>query len=186
MSFSIKTTATKTLALALAASFMVTTAIPVSLAEAGHKKHWKKHHKHQQAHHHHKKRNKKKRNRGSSSDAIAAGIIGFAIGAIIADQASRPRTVYVEPQPVYRQPLPVYTQQQPIYREPVVNDYNDYNNYNSYDEPNVIRYEDTVGASYEPWTPAWANWCDNKYRSFNARTGTFRGYDGLDHFCVVR
>ncbi len=37
-----------------------------------------------------------------------------------------------------------------------------------------------------PWTPAWYNWCESSYRSFNPRTGTFRGYDGRDHFCVAR
>jgi len=191
MSFSLRSTATKTLALAIATSFMVTTALPVSQAEAGKRKHWKNNHGGYHAtHHHHKKRHKKRRNRGSSSDALAAGVIGFAIGAILADQAHRPRTVYVQPQPVYRQPQPVYrqplttySQPQPVYREPIANDYNDYN---SYDEPQVIRYEDTVNASYEPWSQEWARWCDNKYRSFNVRTGTFRGYDGRDHFCVVK
>lgn len=39
--------------------------------------------------------------------------------------------------------------------------------------------------SLQPWTRAWYNYCDNKYRSFNPRTGTYRGYDGQDHFCVV-
>lgn len=172
----LKRAAGKCLAVAIAASFMVTTAMPVVEAEAGHRKHWKQ----QQQHHKHYKRKK----RSSSSDALAAGIIGFAIGAIIADQASRPRTVYVQPepvyvppQPVYRQSLPVYSQPQPVYQEPVVN---------RYDEPRVIRYEDELAATYEPWTPEWARWCDNRYRSFNPSTGTFRGYDGLDHFCVVK
>ncbi len=27
-------------------------------------------------------------------------------------------------------------------------------------------------------------WCLNRYRSYNPRTDTFRGYDGLDHRCV--
>ncbi|PWV97627.1 BA14K-like protein [Hoeflea marina] len=39
--------------------------------------------------------------------------------------------------------------------------------------------------SIEPWTPAWYRYCDNRYRSFNDRTGTYRGYDGRDHFCVA-
>lgn len=41
------------------------------------------------------------------------------------------------------------------------------------------------GGSIEPWTPAWYRYCDDRYRSFNDRTGTYRGYDGQDHFCVA-
>lgn len=48
--------------------------------------------------------------------------------------------------------------------------------------PNVITYE----SSLEPWTPAWFRWCDKRYRSFNPERGTFRGYDGRDHFCVPK
>ena len=40
--------------------------------------------------------------------------------------------------------------------------------------------------THEPWTPEWQSWCASNYRSFNPRTGTFRGYDGRDHFCVVK
>ncbi|MEO1745817.1 MAG: BA14K family protein, partial [Pseudomonadota bacterium] len=47
--------------------------------------------------------------------------------------------------------------------------------------PSVVQY-----SSLEPWTPGWYRWCDNRYRSFNAETGTFRGYDGRDHFCVPK
>ena len=42
------------------------------------------------------------------------------------------------------------------------------------------------GGDYEPWSRSWYRYCANKYRSFNASTGTYRGYDGRDHFCVVR
>jgi len=164
MLVSIKSLTTKALALTVATSFIAIAALPIATAEAGHRG-WNKH-------------------RGNSGDALAAGIIGFAIGAIIADQA-RPRTVYVEPQPIYVQPQPIYVQPQPVYREPVRQPYrapaaNDYN------EPRVIRYDDSVGGSYEPWSPEWAQWCGNRYRSFNRNTGTFRGYDGLNHFCVVK
>ncbi len=41
------------------------------------------------------------------------------------------------------------------------------------------------GGNYEPWTKSWYRYCSNKYRSFNASTGTYRGYDGRDHFCEV-
>ena len=48
--------------------------------------------------------------------------------------------------------------------------------------PRVITY----GGSLEPWSPGWYAWCENRYRSFNPERGTFRGYDGKDHFCVPR
>ena len=41
------------------------------------------------------------------------------------------------------------------------------------------------GGSLEPWTRDWYRYCDNKYRSFNPNTGTYRGFDGRDHFCRV-
>lgn len=179
---SLKQSSAKTLGLTLAASLVLTAAMPIAQAEAGHKKRWHRDHGY-----HDDYRPRKKHKRDSGSDALAAGIIGFAIGAILADQA-RPRDVYIEPQPIYQAPQPIYIQPQPVYREPIRRPYSDQinNDYNSYDEPRVIRYEDSVGASYEPWTPEWARWCNNKYRSFNQNTGTFRGYDGLDHFCVVK
>mgnify|MGYP003633853150 CR=1 FL=1 len=50
-----------------------------------------------------------------------------------------------------------------------------------YEQPSAPRH---VGG-YEPWSQSWMRYCSNKYRSFNASTGTYRGYDGQDHFCVV-
>ena len=41
------------------------------------------------------------------------------------------------------------------------------------------------GGNYEPWSRSWMQYCSSKYRSFNASTGTYRGYDGQDHFCIV-
>lgn len=37
----------------------------------------------------------------------------------------------------------------------------------------------------EPWTHDWYRYCMARYRSFDPQTGTFRGYDGYDHFCVA-
>jgi hypothetical protein len=34
-----------------------------------------------------------------------------------------------------------------------------------------------------PWSPAWYDYCSDRYRSFNPRTGYFKGYDGEYHFC---
>ncbi|WP_187972224.1 BA14K family protein [Aquibium microcysteis] len=44
-----------------------------------------------------------------------------------------------------------------------------------------IAYEGQI----EPWTRDWYRYCAARYRSFDPQTGTFRGYDGYDHFCVA-
>lgn len=31
--------------------------------------------------------------------------------------------------------------------------------------------------------PDWIAWCARKYRSFDPRSGTYLGYDGLRHYC---
>jgi hypothetical protein len=54
--------------------------------------------------------------------------------------------------------------------------------YRDYEEPRVVRHQYRGGA-LEPWSAEWYDWCDDRYRSFNPRTGTYRGYDGRDHFC---
>jgi len=41
------------------------------------------------------------------------------------------------------------------------------------------------GGGFEPWTRDWYRYCSARYRSFDPQTGTFRGYDGYDHFCVA-
>ena len=107
-------------------------------------------------------RRDRRRNR---NDAIAAGVLGLAAGAIIAGAMSQP-------------------QAQPVYREPI---------YNAPPPPQVFypaqqtrgNYGRNYSGSYQPWTREWYNWCSQKYRSFNAQSGTFRGYDGQDHFCVA-
>ncbi|MEO1702493.1 MAG: BA14K family protein [Pseudomonadota bacterium] len=49
-------------------------------------------------------------------------------------------------------------------------------------EPHIVYHTQSL----EPWTPGWLAWCKERYRSFNEHTGTYRGYDGLDHFCVPK
>lgn len=87
--------------------------------------------------------------RHDNSDAIALGIIGLGVGAIISGAIanSNARVIYRQP------PAP--------------------------------RARAVSGRSLEPWTRSWMRYCSNKYRSFNASTGTYRGYDGEDHFCVA-
>lgn len=43
------------------------------------------------------------------------------------------------------------------------------------------RVSGTVG--YQPWSPAWYQYCSSKYRSFNPNTGTFTTYGGEQKFC---
>lgn len=38
----------------------------------------------------------------------------------------------------------------------------------------------------EQGSPEWVAWCRSKYRSFDVRTGTYLGYDGIRKACVVR
>ncbi|KQZ31059.1 hypothetical protein ASD50_16160 [Mesorhizobium sp. Root552] len=101
---------------------------------------WRRHHRH-------------------NDDALAAGVIGLAAGALIGGAlASQPR--YYEPEPTYviREPRPA-----PVRR--------------------YYRADYDYGGAYEPWSPEWYQYCSDRYRSFNPRTGTFVGYDGLRHFC---
>lgn len=93
--------------------------------------------------------------RHNNGDAVAAGVLGLAVGALAAGALSQPR--YYEPDYTYVQPRR-YARPAPVY---------------------VERY----GA--EPWSPAWYRYCENRYRSFDPRSGTFIGYDGMEHFCVA-
>jgi len=102
-------------------------------------------------------------NHGSNvAGAAILGIIGGAlIGSAIANSNNQPR--YVAPRRSYTPnvfpPAPrVYQQRRAV----------------------------TYNGSLQPWSRGWYQYCDAKYRSFNPQKGTYRGYDGLDHFCVAR
>jgi len=92
----------------------------------------------------------------NGGDLAAAGILGLAAGALVVGLASQPEPVYANP---YRRPGP-----RPI-RE----------------------YPETVylDGALEPWSPEWYDYCHDRYRSFDPRSGTFMGYDGREHFCVA-
>lgn len=92
-----------------------------------------------------------------NNDAVTLGIIGLGVGAIIGGAIANSHN---NPRVIHR-PAP---------------------NVRHYGQPRVVH----GGGSFEPWTKSWFRYCSNKYRSFNASTGTFRGYDGRDHFCVAR
>lgn len=134
------------LSLATAATIVV----PVTQASADHRRHHRIHRNH---------------------DALIAGAIGLAAGAIIIGaitDSNRPRRVYGEP--VFIDPDEDYYPPQPrIIRPPVRH-------------PKVI-YSDDYAGGFEPWSRGWFRYCANRYRSFNPDTGTYRGYDGRDHFC---
>ena len=93
------------------------------------------------------------RHRHHHGDAVAAGILGFAAGALLSGAFAGPRYYrsydYYEPAPVYRsyRTAPVY-----------------------YSRP-------------DPWTPEWYAYCSDRYRSFDGQTGYYLGYDGNYHFC---
>lgn len=92
-----------------------------------------------------------------NNDAVTLGIIGLGVGAIIGGAIANSHN---NPRVIHR-PAP---------------------NVRHYGQPRVVN----GGGSFEPWTKSWFRYCSNKYRSFNASTGTYRGYDGRDHFCVAR
>lgn len=100
------------------------------------------------------------RHRDRTGDAVAAGVIGLAAGALIGSALSQPQPTYVQPAPVYAPPPPP-----PAY----------------YPAPPArsVQYR----AGYEPWSRGWYQYCSDRFRSFNPSTGTYRGYDGRDHFC---
>ncbi|WP_455481652.1 BA14K family protein [Bartonella sp. B35(2025)] len=102
----------------------------------------------------------------NASDTLAAGILGLAAGAVLGNILKQPQ----QPQIIYQAP----PRNQVIYQK----------------EPQkqvVYQAQQTTGYQpiQQPWTAGWLEYCKKKYRSFNPKTGTFRGYDGLDHFCYA-
>ena len=188
----------KTVAITMAAAMLTTTMLPISSANAGHRKHHRKNH--------------------HNGEIIGAGIIGLALGAIIIGSAEHRRRradrIYQE-LPAYRPPEYVNGYQPEYYEGPEViverpyrEEYNDnqpevlpdyhrkndnYNNTRRHrksrkSEPRVITYDQAMNQTSltEPWTPAWLSYCRSKFRSFNASSGTFLGFDGKRHFCVPK
>ncbi|AYM64165.1 BA14K family protein [Agrobacterium fabrum] len=131
--------------------------------------------------------------------AILGGVLGLAAGVAVGSAMSRPgpvddERVYIDPprryepsyvyeEPDYRyyqpQPQPVY-RPDPVYRPaPVYRAQPVYDNNPGYYQPR--RTYRTI----EPWTNAWYDYCSQRYRSFNSRSGTYVGNDGQRHFCVA-
>ncbi|MDE1994490.1 MAG: BA14K family protein [Rhizobiaceae bacterium] len=102
----------------------------------------------------------------------ALGAAGLATGLIVGSAiASQPR--YVEPGPVYVDPdyapPPPYDYRAPPRRV--------------YVERDVGYYAPEDGL--RPWSPQWMRYCYDRYGSFDGRTGTYLGYDGMRHFCTA-
>jgi hypothetical protein len=110
----------------------------------------------------------------SGGDIAAAGIVGLAVGALVGGALAQPSYGYYEPTYVvprrYPQPRP-----SPIRGDVLLGPVDRY----------AVGYADEYAGAMEPWTPEWYGYCSDRYRTFNARTGTFVGYDGLTHFCVA-
>lgn len=142
--------------LILSAAVAATTLIPLAEAHADHR-----------YRHHHRDR---LIGRQDNSGLLAAGIVGLAVGAIIAGSAASRR---VEPAPVRPRYDPTYYPTEPV---------------SSRDEPQVIYADD--GDDYyappEPWTRDWYRYCRSRFRSFDPESGTYLGYDGYRHFCQAR
>ena len=140
------------------------------MTQRAHKKFHKRYGYRDRGHVRYKKLHTHHRKSSNRSDLIAAGILGLAIGAIIANEKAKSSGNYA--QPTYRS-LDTYNTGPSVSQGQTGSDY-----------PQVITFDETN--SLEPWTPGWEEWCTNRYRSFNINTGTYRGYDGLDHFCVPK
>lgn len=129
--------------LGLAVAAMTVVSIP---AQADH---WRRHH------------------HRDNGDALAAGIAGLAVGAIVGGVLSQPRypdRVYIDPPRYHYRTAPRYHYKPaPVYRE-------------------RVRYY----GSFEPWSREWYRACSARYRSFDPGSGTFMGYDGRRHFCEIR
>jgi hypothetical protein len=132
----------------LSAAVVATTLATLPAASAGEWRHWRHHDR-----------------GGNGGDALAAGVLGLAAGALIVGALNNPQPSYYDPgyDDYYREPRPRPAPVRRYYVEPQVV-------YNSY---------------AEPWTRGWYEYCSDRYRTFDARTGTFTGNDGEQHFCAA-
>ena len=128
-------------------------------AEAGPRHGW---HDHGGWHgHHHKHRKHRRKNNDNLGAAVAAGVIGLAAGAILLGATNRPS--YAGPPRVTHYPRGPYS------RGPY--------------QPAPYPGHVSGPIGYQPWSPAWYQYCSSKYRSFNPSTGTYTTYRGVQKFC---
>jgi len=130
----------------------------VATAEAGPRHGWNdrggKHYNHHRKHHkHHRKHGKHRRHKNNDN-------LGAAVAAGVIGLAAGAILLGATSQPSYAGPPPTN------YYPPA---------------PYPGRVHGHVG--YQPWSPAWYQYCSSKYRSFNPSTGTFTTYSGVQKFC---
>lgn len=134
-------------------------------------------------------------NAGDAGKIVAGAIIGLTAGAIIGGIAhDSHHRGYYEPRyrsRQYRRPVRAY-EEPAYYNEPEYSDEeygaraHAYDN-DGYDAPPPRRYSgNTRGVAYDaprPWSKAWYRYCADKFRSFDARTGTYQPYEGGRRLC---
>lgn len=92
---------------------------------------------------------------GKSGRNLAVGaLLGLGAAAIISGSQRRHYNYGYGPGPYYYAPPPVAYVPAPVYRY-----------------------------APAPWTPAWYNYCSQRYRSFDPRSGTFQPYNGPRRLC---
>ncbi|MGF7157419.1 BA14K family protein [Bartonella heixiaziensis] len=127
-----------------------------------HKRHyfsqtWREQHQHHvESKTYHYVERKKTKHSNIQGNALALGILALAAGAVLSKVFKKPE----QPQIVY-QDAP---QNQVIYQV-----------------QQTVEYEPVQQSSESDWL----QYCKKKYRSFNPKTGTFRGSDGLNHVCYA-
>jgi BA14K-like protein len=126
-------------------------------------------------------------------DLLAAGVVGAVVGAAIArPYYYGPPAVYVAPQPtyVYQDPPYAYVAPRTYYGPPAYNrrPLSEFYGTPPTGYPPAVAEPQTYGNSLaaDAWTPQWFDYCRNKFRSFDDQSGTYLGYDGKRHFCVIR
>lgn len=118
--------------------------------------------------------------RHHGGDAAALGVIGLATGLIVGSAIANSRETSG---PVY-EPYPVdpYRRSAP---PPRVYDDADEGYYPAPPAPRRYNAGAYQVETLEPWSQGWYRYCANRYRSFDASSGTYAGYDGNRHFCTA-
>lgn len=121
----------------------------------------------------------------NTANLIGAGVIGLAAGVIVGSIVASTN----DAPPHDRNPRPRphqdrgFTTLLPADANQGYQNYGDYD----YDGPRHGRYNQRGYAqAYQAWSPEWYRWCENRYKSFNPRKGTYVTYGGEERFCVVR
>ncbi|WP_181705559.1 BA14K family protein [Chthonobacter rhizosphaerae] len=109
--------------------------------------------------------------RDRTRDVVAGAALGV-LGGVLIGQALAPQPLYAAPPPpppVYYEPQPVYVAPPPVYRQPQV----------IYEEPRPSRHYRRVSAR-----AAHRDWCEDRYRSYDAYDNTWVDRYGRVRECV--